>query len=291
MASYEVKQNLLLGVGTILNTLVTALVNLVAAYYLLIYKKSTFSRKQYNNFLMGLQAVMGIFLALTGYTWTAVAHLAGEWPAESLGCLLATFCLLFFGTMMVMVTLVMSAERFIAMCVPFYYQQLINLRKIRIAVGYIFVHSAALAILPLLLKSVELTKHPIAVCLYSLNSKSNGEVIVVHAFICNFSLSILLMLVMNVSVLKALKKMNLSVGTGVLTQIAGDREAIILSNLTGIMALSYSLAWVPTLVRKNALYELIFKRRLKAGRENLGGGYDHTPSPLGQPLRHKVRCA
>lgn len=272
MASYEIKQNLFLGVGTILNTLVTALVNLVAAYYLLIYKKSTFSRKQYNNFLMGLQAVMGTFLALTGYTWTAVAHLAGEWPAENLGCSLATFCLLFFGTMMVMVTLVMSAERFIAMCVPFYYQQLINLRKIRIAVGYIFVHSAALAILPLLLKSIELTKHPIAVCLYSLNSKSNGEVIVVHAFICNFSLSILLMLVMNVSVLKALKRMNLSIGTGVLTQSAGDREAIILSNLTGIMALSYSLAWVPTLVRKNTLCELIFNRRLKAGRENPGGG-------------------
>ncbi|CAH3161369.1 unnamed protein product [Porites evermanni] len=120
MASYEVKQNLFLGVATILNTLVTALVNLVAAYYLLIYKKSTFSRKQYNNFLMGLQAVMGIFLPLTAYTWTAVAHLA------------------------------------------------------------------ALAILPLLLKSVELTKHPIAVCLYSLNSKSNGEARVMLIYHANW---------------------------------------------------------------------------------------------------------
>ena len=63
----------------------TVLVNFVAAYYLLIFKKSSFNRKQYNNFLMGLQAVMGIFLALTGYTWTAVAHFEGVWPAGNIG--------------------------------------------------------------------------------------------------------------------------------------------------------------------------------------------------------------
>ena len=248
MESYEVKRNLFIGVGTILGTFITVLCNFVAAYYLLIFKKSSFNRKQYNNFLMGLQAVMGIFLALTGYTWTTVAHFVGEWPAGNLGCLLATFCLLFFGTMTVMVTLVMSAERFIAMCIPFYYNQLINFRKIVTAVAYIFVHSTVLAGLPLVLNSVELTKQPIAMCLYSLTSGSFRERLVVHAFVCNFSLSILLMLVMNVSVLKALKKMNLSVGAVVRAQMSGDRESIILSNLTGIMALSYSLCWIPILV-------------------------------------------
>lgn len=250
MASFEVKRNLLLGVGTILSAFVTVLVNFIAAYYLLIFKKSSFNRKQYNNFLMGLQAVMGIFLALTGYTWTAVAHFMGEWPAGNIGCSLATFCLLFFGTMTVMITLVMSAERFIAMCIPFYYEVLINLRKILIAVVYIFIHSAVLASLPLVLHAVELTSHPIAVCMYSLSSHSFREAVVVHAFICNFSLSILLMLVMNVSVLKALKRMNRSIGAEVRAQMAGDRESIILSNLTALMALSYSFCWIPILVRR-----------------------------------------
>lgn len=250
MASFEVKRNLFLAVGTIISAFVTVMVNFVAAYYLLVFKKSSFNRKQYNNFLMGLQAVMGILLALTGYTWTAVAHFVGEWPAGNIGCSLATFCLLFFGTMTVMITLVMSAERFIAMCIPFYYEALINFRKIVIAVVYIVIHAVVLASLPLMLRSVELTKQPIAVCLYSLSSRSFREAVVVHAFICNFSLCILLMLVMNLSVLKALKRMNQSVSAEVRAQMAGDRESIILSNLTGLMALSYSLCWIPVLVSK-----------------------------------------
>lgn len=249
MASYEVNKNLFFGICTILSAIVTVLVNFVAAYYLLIFKKSSFNRKQYNNFLMGLQAVMGIFLALTGYTWTAVAHFEGEWPAGNIGCSLATFCLLFFGTLTVMVTLVMSAERFIAMCVPFYYEVLINFAKIVTAVVYIFVHAALLASLPVIFNTVELTKQPIAVCLYSLSSRSIREAVVVHAFIFNFSLAILLMLVMNVSVFKALKKMNQSVSVEVRAQIGGDRESVILSNLTSLMALSYSLCWIPVLVR------------------------------------------
>ncbi|XP_020613953.1 prostaglandin E2 receptor EP4 subtype-like [Orbicella faveolata] len=249
--AYEVEQNLLLGVCMIIFAFVTIMVNSVAAYYLLVFKKaSKFNQKQYNNFLMGLQAVTGIFLALTGYNWSAVAHLTGEWPVGGVGCFLGTFCLLFFGTMTVMITLVMSAERFIAMCCPFYYQQLIDFRKITAAVGYTVVHSAILASLPLTLNSVELTKQPIAVCLYSLTSHSFSETVVVHAFVCNFSLSIILMLIMNVSVLKALRKMNRPVGVGVIrAQFAGDRESIILSNLTGLMALSYSLCWLPIVVR------------------------------------------
>lgn len=250
--AFEVEQNLFLGVCTIISAFVTVMVNAVAAYYLLVFKKaSRFNRKQYNNFLMGLQAVTGIFLALTGYSWTAVAHLTGEWPAGSAGCFLGMFCLLFFGTMTVMITLVMSAERFIAMCCPFYYQQLIDFRKITAAVLYTVIHSAVLASLPLMLNSVELTKQPIAVCLYSLSSHSSKETVVVHAFVCNFSLSIILMLIMNVSVLKALKKMNRSVGVEIRAQFAGDRESIILSNLTGLMALSYSLCWLPIVVRNH----------------------------------------
>ena len=249
--AYEVEQNFLLGACIVIFASVTVMVNSVAAYYLLVFKKaSQFNQKQYNNFLMGLQAVTGIFLALTGYNWTAVAHLKGEWPVGGVGCFLGTFCLLFFGTMTVMITLVMSAERFIAMCCPFYYQQLIDFRKIMAAVGYTVVHSAVLASLPLLLNTVELTKQPIAVCLYSLTSHSFRETVVVHAFVCNFSLSIILMLIMNVSVLKALKKMNRPIGVGVIrAQFAGDRESIILSNLTGLMALSYSLCWLPIVVR------------------------------------------
>lgn len=254
MTSFEVKKNLFLAIGTIFSAFITVVVNCVAAYYLLIFKKSSFNRKQYNNFLMGLQAVMGICLALTGYTWTAVAHLADEWPAGNVGCSLATFCLLFFGTMTVMITLVMSAERFIALCIPFYYEVLINFRKIVIAVSYITVHAAALATLPIVLDAVELTKQPIAVCLYSLSSRSFKEVVVVHAFICNFSLSILLMLVMNISVLKALKKMNRSVSAEVRAQMGGDRESSILSNLTSLMALSYSFCWIPVLVRNLAQF-------------------------------------
>ena len=251
--TYEVEQNLWLGVCMIIFAFVTVLVNSIAAYYLLVFKKaSKFNRKQYNNFLMGLQAVTGIFLALTGYNWTAVAHLTGEWPLGDVGCFLGTFCLLFFGTMTVMITLVMSSERFIAMCCPFYYQQLIDFRKITAAVGYTVVHSAILASLPLVLNSIELTRQPIAVCLYSLTSHSFRETVVVHAFVCNFSLCIILMLIMNVSVLKALKKMNRPLGAGVSrAQFAGDRESIILSNLTGLMALSYSLCWLPIVVRND----------------------------------------
>ena len=254
--AYEVEQNLLLGACIVIFASVTVMVNSVAAYYLLVFKKaSKFNQKQYNNFLMGLQAVTGIFLALTGYNWTAVAHLMGEWPVGGVGCFLGTFCLLFFGTMTVMITLVMSAERFIAMCCPFYYQQLIDFRKITAAVGYTVVHSAILASLPLLLNTVELTKQPIAVCLYSLTLHSFRETVVVHAFVCNFSLSIILMLIMNVSVLKALKRMNRPIGVGVIrTQFAGDRESIILSNLTGLMALSYSLCWLPIVVRNYTDY-------------------------------------
>lgn len=251
--SYKVEQNIFLGVCTIFSAFVTVVVNSVAAYYLLICKKGFFNRKQYNNFLMGLQAVMGIFLALTGYSWTAVAHFTGEWPAGNVGCLLGTFCLLFFGTMTVMITLVMSAERFIAMCCPFYYEQLIDFRKIVTAVMYILVHAAVLSSLPLMLNTVELTKQPIAVCLYSLSTHSLRETVVVHAFVCNFSLSILLMLILNVSVLKALKKMNRSVGVEIRAQFAGDRESIILSNLTGLMALSYSLCWLPIVVRASII--------------------------------------
>ena len=248
--AYEVEQNLLLGVCTIIFGFVTIMVNSVAAYYLLVFKKaSKFNQKQYNNFLMGLQAITGIFLALTGYSWTAVAHLTGEWPVGSFGCFFGTFCLLFFGTMTVMITLVMSAERFIAMCCPFYYQQLIDFRKITAGVVYTVVHSTLLACLPLMLNSVELTKQPIAVCLYSLTSHSFGETVVVHAFVCNFSLCIILMLIMNVSVLRALKKMNRPVDVAIRAQFAGDRESIILSNLTGLMALSYSLCWLPIVVR------------------------------------------
>ncbi|XP_078361511.1 thromboxane A2 receptor-like [Oculina patagonica] len=253
--SYKVEQNLFLGVCTILSEFVTVAINSVAAYYLLVFKKaSRFNRKQYNNFLMGLQALMGTLLAVTGYSWTAVAHFMGEWPAGDVGCLLGTFCLLFFGTMTVMITLVMSAERFIAMCCPFYYEILIDFRKITVAVVYIFVHSAVLASLPLMLNTFELTKQPIAVCLYSLSSHSFKETVVVHAFVCNFSLSILLMLIMNVSVLKALKKMNSSVGMEIRAQFAHDRESIILSNLTGLMALSYSLCWLPIVVRVMLIY-------------------------------------
>lgn len=253
--SYKVDQNILIGVCTIVSEFITIVVNFVAAYYLLVFKKaSRFNRKQYNNFLMGLQAVTGILLAFTGYSWSAVALFTGEWPAGSVGCLLGTFCLLFFGTMTVMITLVMSAERFLAMCCPFYYELLIDFRKISVAVVYIFVHSAVLASLPVMLNTFELTKQPIAVCLYSLSSRSFRETVVVHAFVCNFSLSILLMLIMNVSVLKALKKMNRSMGVEIRAQFAADRESIILSNLTGLMALSYSFCWLPIVVRNAVKY-------------------------------------
>lgn len=246
--NYEIVQNLFLGVCTILSAFVTVLVNSVAAYYLLVFKKASFNRKKYNDLLMGLQAVMGVLLALTGYSWSAVAYLTGEWPGGDVGCSLATFCLLFFGTMTVMITLVMSAERFIAMCFPFFYEQLIEFRKIMVATVYIFVHAGVLASLPVMLNTVELTKNPVAVCLYSLSSHSFREAVVVYAFVGNFSLSILLMLIMNLSVLKALKKMNRSVGAEIRAQFAGERESIILSNLTGLMALFYSLCWLPIVV-------------------------------------------
>ena len=245
---YEIKQNFILGVCTIVYAFVTVLINSIAAYYLLVFKKVSFSRKKYNDLLMGLQALMGILLALTGYTWTAVANLTGEWPAGKVGCSVSTLCLLFFGTMTVMITLVMSAERFIAMCFPFYYEQLIEFRKIVSATVYIFLHAGALASLPVILKTVELTKQPVPICLYSLYSQSLREEVVVHAFVCNFSLCILLMLIMNLSVLRALKKMDRSVGVEIRAQFGAEKESIILSNLTGLMALFYSLCWLPIVV-------------------------------------------
>ena len=245
---YKIKQNFILGVCTIVYAFVTVLINSIAAYYLLVFKKVSFSRKKYNDLLMGLQALMGILLALTGYTWTAVAYLTGEWPAGKVGCSVSTLCLLFFGTMTVMITLVMSAERFIAMCFPFYYEQLIEFRKIVSATVYIFLHAGALASLPVILKTVELTKQPVPICLYSLYSQSLREEVVVHAFVCNFSLCILLMLIMNLSVLRALKKMDRSVGVEIRAQFGAEKESIILSNLTGLMALFYSLCWLPIVV-------------------------------------------
>ena len=249
MASYQVTQNFSLAVFTLMAASVTVVVNIVAAYYLLIHKKSPFSTKRCNDLLMALQAVMGIFLALTGYTWTAIAHITGEWPAREVGCSLATFCLLFFGTMTVMITLVMSAERFIAMCFPFYYERLINMKKITGIVLYLIFHGVFLALLPVVLNSVEMTAQPIAVCMYSLSSGSVNEKIVVHAFVCNFSLCLLLMLGMNACVLGALRKMKRSVATMNQPGLAArDRESVIMSNLTGIMALSYTICWFPILV-------------------------------------------
>ena len=57
-----------------------------------------------------------------------------------------------------------------------------------------------------------------------------------------------MMLIMNLSVLRALKKMDRSVGVEIRAQFGAEKESIILSNLTGLMALFYSLCWLPIVV-------------------------------------------
>lgn len=245
--TYAVQQHLFLGICVCLSALVTFAVNLNATCYLLVFKRGSFSTQAYNNLLMGLQATMGVCLSLSGYPWTAAALLTGKWPAARSGCLAATFCLLFFGSMNVLITLLMSVERLIALNFPYRYKQLITYERIVIAVVYLFAHGTMLASLPLFLDSVELTKEPFAMCLYSLSSHSSKEKVVVHAFVINFSLCLMCMLVCNICVIRALKRMNSPISAT--AQFGGnDRELVIFSKMTGMMACAYVLCWLPVVV-------------------------------------------
>ena len=247
-AEYSVKKNVFLGVCVCLSAAVTLAVNINAIFYLLVFKRGSFSRQPYNNLLMGLQAIMGACLSVLGYTWTAAALLTGSWPAAGAGCSVATFCLLFFGTMDVLITLLMSVERLVALRFPYRYKELISYERILVALAYLFLHGAALSGLPIFLGTVELTKEPVALCLYSIASSRVEERVVVHAFVLNFSACLLVMLACNVVVLRALRHMQGSVSATRHLDDSRDRESMIFSKMTGMMACAYLFCWLPVVV-------------------------------------------
>lgn len=236
---------------------ITLVLNFLALHYTYVKVRKP-SLKKIPHLFVGALSLAGLGIACFQYIPFISSRFAGEWSREAGICHFVAFGVLFFGTLTISLVVVMSLERLGAIVFPFYYKENVTFHKCVVLLVFLVLYSFAHAILPQALKKVELNVST-GVCSYAIESYNTNTKVVVYAMSTHYVLSVLVMVLSNVTVvytLHVLEKKSLSDvydqdskgEKGTRAKSSGTSACVSFAKMVALMAVCYSICWITILV-------------------------------------------
>lgn len=259
----------LVGVIVLIIFAITLLLNLLALHYTYLKVRKP-SLKKIPHLFVGALSLAGLGIACFQYLPFITSRFNGEWSWDAGVCRFVAFGVLFFGTLTISLVVVMSLERLGAMVFPFCYKERVTFHKCVVLLISLVVYSFLLAILPQALNNVELNVST-GVCSYTLDTHNTDTKVVVYVMSAHYVLSVLLMVVSNITVvytLHVLEKNSLSdvydqdskPEKGARVKSSNTSACVSFAKMVALMAVCYSVCWTTILV---SCYSFHIQRQLE----------------------------
>lgn len=252
----------LVGAIVIIIFAITLVLNFLALHYTYVKVRKP-SLKKIPHLFVGALSLAGLGIACFQYIPFISSRFAGEWSRDAGVCHFVAFGVLFFGTLTISLVVVMSLERLGAIVFPFYYKESVTFHKCVVLVVVLVLYSFVLAILPQALKKVELNVST-GVCSYAVESYNTDTKVVVYVMSTHYVLSVLVMVLSNITVvytLHVLEKKSLSdvydqdtkPEKGTRAKNSGTSACVSFAKMVALMAVCYSICWTTILVSTDYL--------------------------------------
>lgn len=236
---------------------ITLVLNFLALHYTYVKVRKP-SLKKIPHLFVGALSLAGLGIACFQYIPFIASRFNGEWSWEAGVCHFVAFGVLFFGTLTISLVVVMSLERLGAIVFPFCYKESVTFHKCVLLLVALVVYSFLLAILPQALNNVELNVST-GVCSYTVDSHNTDTKVVVYVMSAHYVLSVLVMVLSNVTVvytLHVLEKKSLSdvydqdskPEKGTRVKGSNTSACVSFAKMVALMAVCYSLCWTTILV-------------------------------------------
>lgn len=252
----------LVGAIVVIIFAITLVLNFLALHYTYVKVRKP-SLKKIPHLFVGALSLAGLGIACFQYIPFISSRFSGEWSREAGVCHFVAFGVLFFGTLTISLVVVMSLERLGAIVFPFYYKESVTFHKCVVLLAMLVLYSFVLAILPQALKKVELNVST-GVCSYAVESYNTDTKVVVYVMSAHYVLSVLVMVLSNITVvytLHVLEKKSLSdvydqeskPEKGTRLKSSGTSACVSFAKMVALMAVCYSICWTTILVSSDYL--------------------------------------
>lgn len=253
----------LIGAIVVILFAITLVLNFLALHYTYVKVRKP-SLKKIPHLFVGALSLAGLGIACFQYIPFISSRFAGEWSRDIGACHFVAFGVLFFGTLTISLVVMMSLERLGAIVFPFYYKESVTFHKCVVLLVVLVLYSFLLAILPTALNTVELNVST-GVCSYAVESHNTDTKVVVYVMSTHYVLSVLVMVISNITVvytLHVLEKKSLSdvydqdsrAEKGTRAKSSGTSACVSFAKMVALMAVCYSICWTTILMRIVILY-------------------------------------
>ena len=246
----------LVGAIVVVIFVITLVLNVLALHYTYVKVRKP-SLKKIPHLFVGALSLAGMGVASFQFVPFIASRFKGEWSYQDGACHFVAFGVLLFGTLTISLVVGMSLERLGAIVFPFCYKENVTFHKCVVVLVCLVAYSFLLAVLPLALNNVELNAST-GVCTYAVDSYNTDTAVIVFAMGGHYLLSVLVMLMSNVTVvytLNILEKKSLSdvydqdgKEKGGRVKAPHTSACVSFARMVGIMALCYSICWTTILV-------------------------------------------
>ena len=247
----------LVGATVLIIFAITLVLNFLALHYTYLKVRKP-SLKKIPHLFVGALSLAGLGIACFQYIPFIASRFNGEWSWQAGVCRFVAFGVLFFGTLTISLVVVMSCERLGAIVFPFCYKESVTFHKCVVLLVILVVYSFFLAILPQALNNVELNVST-GVCSYTVDSHNTDTKVVVYVMSAHYVLSVLIMMVSNITVvytLHVLESKSLSdiydqdskSEKGARVKGSNTSACVSFAKMVALMAVCYSLCWTTILV-------------------------------------------
>ncbi|XP_071950178.1 neurotensin receptor type 1-like isoform X2 [Antedon mediterranea] len=252
------KQNKFMAIVTLLAIISAVVLNLVA--FVNIYNLSPRKQDNIPHLFIGSLAMVSLLMVILTYPLSFAEQLKGNlYDEDDPVCYFTAFIFLWAGNVIVLITVLMSVERCLAIRWPFKHTAIFNFNlAVKLLIG-IVLYSCCLSSIPLFLRVI--VKYPEGVCLYS--QDDDGTIrgkIVIFLYVLNYILSWIVMAIANTLLLltmRDLRKTAKSAAGGSVRRPYRQssswdkqkRDTLKFSRLIMVMSFCYSLSWLPFTVK------------------------------------------
>jgi len=253
----------LVGAIVIVIFAVTLVLNFLALHYTYVKVRKP-SLKKIPHLFVGALSLAGLGIACFQYIPFIASRFNGEWSWDAGMCHFVAFGVLFFGTLTISLVVVMSLERLGAIVFPFCYKESVTFHKCVVLLVALVVYSFLLAILPQALNNVELNVST-GVCSYTVDSHNTDTEVVVYVMSSHYVLSVLVMMISNITVVYTLHVLEKKSLSDVYDQdskpekesrvkSSSNSACVSFAKMVALMAVCYSICWTTILMRIIILY-------------------------------------
>ena len=158
--------------------------------------------KKPTDFLLGTLAALDLLTPMTGFPLLIVHSVFGVWFGGKTTCFLVIFISLFLWRFSMIVSTLITVDRFLAIAKPFFYRSKIRLRPTRVAVVVFGIYSLIISVLPILKITSETplnqnwwqciyhwksSRHHVLTSTYVVLNSIDSTLSVVVMSVCNFA--------------------------------------------------------------------------------------------------------